>query len=242
MHGRDTSAQAANTRLRSCEGLAANHCGPPTCPRTRRLCEVIPGTKRGASSRDQLFCFTFPPFPEARDEYRPAYSCRAVAPPQGERRECIESSVCHKATNIRIQRNPPMAAIPMPNPRESTTSIVCQISAPAACRPPRVAGRRPSQTGSRPCSYRSGDRVIPRPLRRTAASVPPCPRPSRSPDARPSSAASAAGQEADRCFSPGSLPLGAACSISALISPPISTKRPVTYIQVSNTITAPMLP
>jgi hypothetical protein len=80
------------------------------------------------------------------------------------------------------------------------------------------------------------------PQRRTVASVLACPRPSRSPDARPSAAASAAPQEADRCFAPGSLPPGAACSISALISPPIRTKRPVTYIQVSSTMTAPMLP
>ena len=46
----------------------------------------------------------------------------------------------------------------------------------------------------------------------------------------------------DGAFSPGSLPLAEACSISALISPPIRMNRPVTYIQVSNTITAPMLP
>jgi hypothetical protein len=87
------------------------------------------------------------------------------------------------------------------------------------------------------------ERGKPRPLlRRTVASVLPRPRPSRSPDVRPSAAASAARQEADRCFAPVSLPLEEACSISALISPPIKTKRPVTYIQVSSTMTAPMLP
>jgi hypothetical protein len=46
----------------------------------------------------------------------------------------------------------------------------------------------------------------------------------------------------DGALSPGSFPLAEACSISALISPPTRTKSPLTYIQVSNTITAPMLP
>jgi hypothetical protein len=76
-------------------------------------------------------------------------------------------------------------------------------------------------------SRRSREREKYRPLLRLAvASVPP----------------RAAPQAVDCSFSPGSLPLGAACSISALISPPIRTKRPVTYIQVSSTMTAPILP
>jgi hypothetical protein len=109
-----------------------------------------------------------------------------------------------------------------------------------------------AHAGVRPTSCMNGITPIARavqgtesslaPLRRTVASVPPCSDPSPSPDTRPSSAASAARQEADGCFSPGSLPPGAVCSISALISPPIRTKRPVTYIQVSSTMTAPMLP
>jgi hypothetical protein len=55
-------------------------------------------------------------------------------------------------------------------------------------------------------------------------------------------ALSEAREACDSCVSPGSLPLGAACSISASISPPIRMKRPVTYIQVSSMTTAPMLP
>jgi acetyl esterase/lipase len=43
-------------------------------------------------------------------------------------------------------------------------------------------------------------------------------------------------------FSPGSFPSFAACSISALISPPIKIKKPLRYIQVRSTITVPMLP
>src|SRR5262245_58741612 len=41
---------------------------------------------------------------------------------------------------------------------------------------------------------------------------------------------------------PGALPPGAACSISALISPPTSRHNPVRYNQVRKTITAPILP
>src|SRR5262245_8507834 len=43
-------------------------------------------------------------------------------------------------------------------------------------------------------------------------------------------------------FCPGALPVGAACSTSALISPPTNRHSPVRYNQVRKTITAPILP
>ena len=110
--------------------------------------------------------------------------------------------------------------------------------------PPRAVGRRPSRTRSRPSIAPftgSGSSIAPS-CERTVASVPATPWTVQIARHEAIICGITARQGADSCLSPGSLPLGAACSISALISPPIRMKRPVTYIQVSNTITAPMLP
>jgi hypothetical protein len=45
-----------------------------------------------------------------------------------------------------------------------------------------------------------------------------------------------------RYFCPGSFPSFEACPVLSLISPPIKMKMPLRYIQVSSTITVPMLP